>query len=312
MKNTIRAFFYYTRSERNGALTLIGLLTLLVVVPTFFPAWISSPAMDPHHFENLLKTWVDSLPPNRSYVQLKDSLFPFDPNTLLKEEFELLGLKPWTIRTIINYRDKGGVFRYKKDLQKIYNLPDSSFQRLYSFISLPERQHLDKRKKDQPKPILKSTNQKIDTLISHKIDSPTIRTFKSAFPNIIDINQASMEDWQQLRGIGPGYSKRIVNFREKLGGFCTIRQVAETYGLPDSTYQKILPFLNLKTPHSTISVNEASKEELGSHPYISWKQAEIVINFRNNHGPFQNLESFQKVQVFSIVQLKKLQPYLHF
>ena len=90
----------------------------------------------------ILQAWADSLPSNNQ-AQKEDSLFHFDPNLLSEKGFERLGLPPWTIQTILNYRSKGGQFRKRTDFQKIYNLPDSTFQKLYSFLLLPEKEGIE-------------------------------------------------------------------------------------------------------------------------------------------------------------------------
>ena len=38
----------------------------------------------------------------------------------------------------MNYRNKGGQFRVKSDLKKIYGMRDDIFTELYEFIDLPE------------------------------------------------------------------------------------------------------------------------------------------------------------------------------
>ena len=47
----------------------------------------------------------------------------------------------------------------------------------------------------------------------------------------IDINTADSTAWVALNGIGPGFAKRIITYREKLGGFYQVDQLKEVYGL---------------------------------------------------------------------------------
>jgi competence ComEA-like helix-hairpin-helix protein len=113
-----------------------------------------------------------------------------------------------------------------------------------------------------------------------------------------------------LPGIGPKLASRINSFREKLGGFYSIDQVAETYGLPDSTFQKIRPYLKFSGEVKKINVNRATREELSSHPYIRWKMAGAITEYRKQHGDFAKLEDLKKVFLVDDAAFLKMLPYL--
>ena len=126
------------------------------------------------------------------------------------------------------------------------------------------------------------------------------------------MNQATVDDWQTLRGIGPYYAKKIVNFRDKLGGFYSIEQIGTTYGLKDSTFQVVKPFLDLSPVLRKIKINDADIEELKKHPYIKWQQAKTITKYRENHGAFTSIYDVGKVGVFTENGLSQLKPYLEF
>lgn len=128
--------------------------------------------------------------------------------------------------------------------------------------------------------------------------------------HLIRINQATPEEWARLRGIGEVLSRRIVRFRDKMGGFANIDQVGQTYGLADSVFQQIRPQLRLSRPHRRWAVNELSAEELAEHPYISQRQAKALVSYREQSGSFRSLEAFQRLRVFSPEEHQRLAPYL--
>jgi competence protein ComEA len=99
-------------------------------------------------------------------------------------------------------------------------------------------------------------------------------------PLRVDINRASAEDWQRLYGIGPVLSDRIIRFRDKLGGFSTVEQVRETYGLPDSTFENIYDQLELSPIFRPLAVNRLGWEELSGHPYLDRRQAQAIVAYR--------------------------------
>jgi competence ComEA-like helix-hairpin-helix protein len=116
-----------------------------------------------------------------------------------------------------------------------------------------------------------------------------------------------------LNGIGNVLARRIIKYRDALGGFYDIEQIQEVYGLNYETFSKINHQIKI-TPNEIkkINVNIATVESLAKHPYISNKNASVVIKYRNNHGPYKNFEDFKKVKVFSEEEFEKLRPYLDY
>jgi competence ComEA-like helix-hairpin-helix protein len=128
---------------------------------------------------------------------------------------------------------------------------------------------------------------------------------------ITDINQADSAEWSALPGIGEKLASRIIHFREKLGGFYQIEQVGETFGLPDSSFQKIKPFLRMGTDSlRLINLNRASREELQSHPYIRWQIARQIMDYRRQHEIFKSVEELLQLVQMDDLKFKKLKPYL--
>src|SRR4029077_11188899 len=124
-------------------------------------------------------------------------------------------------------------------------------------------------------------------------------------------NSADTNQLIALPGIGHTLAGRIVNFREKLGGFYSVKQVGETFGIADSVFQKIKPFLVLnETGLKKIPVNTAGIDELKIHPYIRYKLATAIISYRNEHGPFSSIEDLRKIMVITEEIYQKLAPYI--
>ncbi len=207
----------------------------------------------------------------------------FDPNQASKAELLALGLPARVCQTILNFRNKGGTFRRKTDLQKIYGLSPASYDQLRPYIQI-----------------------QTDTSRAKPLPSPP------APPILVDVNQANLETWQSLPGIGPYYAQKIIDWREKLGGFSHLDQIKATYRLPDSTFQKIRAQLQISPILHLIPVNKSSFQDLRQHPYINYKQAQILTRYRENHGNIKNWEDFSQIQGFTVEQRKKLQPYLSF
>jgi len=132
-------------------------------------------------------------------------------------------------------------------------------------------------------------------------------------PKRIDINKAGLEDWKAFKGIGETLSNRIIKYREKLGGFHAPQQVAEVYGISDSLFQSIQPFLDVSNARiSKLKVNEADSLTLMQHPYISKTLAKQVVSYRERYQPYASPDDLLKLYSMNDSLLTKLLPYLSF
>lgn len=132
-------------------------------------------------------------------------------------------------------------------------------------------------------------------------------------PKRIDINTAGQEEWKSFRGIGEALSGRIIKYREKLGGFHAVRQVAEVYGISDSLFRSIEPYLSVsKERIAKLNVNHADSLTLMSHPYISKTLAKQMVTYRERIKPYSQPEDLLKLYSMNDSLLTKLLPYLSF
>lgn len=129
----------------------------------------------------------------------------------------------------------------------------------------------------------------------------------------IDINRSDSLDWIKLRGIGPVLASRILKFRGALGGFQSVEQVGETFGMKDSVFQSIKGQLVCKGEMlDRIKVNRADWGELNSHPYINSKQAGAMMYYRRNRGGIKDSLELEETLIFDSLELIKILPYLDF
>jgi competence protein ComEA len=229
-------------------------------------------------------------------VSKQFELFVFDPNTATESDFLRLGLPQRTAKSILNYRAKGGFFRKKEDFRKIYTLSEEDYARLEPYIMFEQTTAVV----EVSRPATFSGGSNTNAAPKFSIKGP------------LDINRADIEDWQRLPGIGEKRAAQLVHFRESLGGFLSVDQVGEIYGLPDSVFQKIRPMLalNLVEVRKT-NLNTASVEDLDKHPYISGKQAKLIVAYRAQHGAFASVDDLTKIAAFTDKKwLEKVRPYL--
>ena len=217
-------------------------------------------------------------------------LFPFDPNTISIADWQRLGLNERTSKTIANYVSKGGRFYNPEDLRKIWGMPDGFYERVKAYVritSLPTKSY--QQYEDKAAVFPKEERKSV----------------------YINVNEADTSALIALPGIGPKLSARIIAFREKLGGFYTVEQIGETYGLPDSTFQKVKGRLQVDAGTiRKININTATKDELKNHPYIRWNLANAIVEYRNQHGVFKTLEELRNIVLIDEGIYQKIVHYL--
>ncbi len=254
----------------------------------------------------LPKKKKDKTKPKKTEIvkpQAPPALFDFDPNTATESELAKLGLSSKVIKTMLKFRSKGS-FRKASDVAKIYGLKEEQFDELLPYIKIKPKEKA--KVKDEAK--FKDTSAVFKSKAKYKPDYSR----DTVAYNSIDINKATNEEWQRIDGIGPTYAKMINNFRGKLGGFYSVKQIGETYGLPDSVFQKIVPYVKESPPPFKIPINWILADSLARHPYLTWKQANVVINYRTHHGPYKGPKDVAKVKIFTKEKWESIIPYLDY
>ncbi len=106
-------------------------------------------------------------------------------------------------------------------------------------------------------------------------------------PFQIAINQVSAEELMKVKGIGPVLSQRIIKFRNKLGGFYSLDQLFDVYGLDPDVAQRLIQMCkNESLEVAKIDVMKASYGRLIAHPYISKEQTVLILKERRKSKSF--------------------------
>jgi len=231
------------------------------------------------------------LPPKR-ILRHKTAMFSFDPNLISGTDWQRLGLSEKQAAAIVKYRSKGGRFRKKEDLRKMYTISPLMYQKIEPYIRIT--------------PVSESYNK-------FKSTEPA----KSAVPEkklvLIEINEADSAGLCEIHGIGPVFASRIIRYRQRLGGFCKATQLMEVYGLDSLKYAEIKQQFTVDdTRIKTININTAGFADLKSHPYLRYKQINALIQYRKQHGNYSNIADLNKVLVLDPETITRIAPYLVF
>jgi len=309
MRDEINAFFSFSRSERRGMTLLICIFFALETVFFLLP-YFESPIYIPdastlkalRQFEDsLLKIKSEEIEPDYSIKTIKTSYnkridntkketvyFNFDPNTLPLEGWQKLGFSEKQASVIVNYRKSSKPFRSIQDLERIFVIGKEGAKRLEPFA------HFN-----------------IPISDSSSAEKPPLQAKQRYIPKTIELNSADTLELTELRGIGPSWARRIVRYRDRLGGYISLEQLFELKGMTDSLMDKISTQLVIDTNLiQKLNVNEADVESLRNHPYIHSNLANSIVNFRLKHGPYKSAKALLQLRNLKEEDFDRLKPYI--
>ncbi len=301
MKKIIRDYFTFNKRERNGVFVLISIIVLLLVYLNISHLFIKREIVDFSKFEKeieVLNASVQSTNGSSEELsvfnvipEVKDKVefFYFDPNNLSEENWAKLGLTAKQIRVIKNYESKGGKFKTKDDVKKMYCIKEAQYLLLESYIQIQEKEQLVKKDNIQ---LANST----DRITSKQL--------------ILELNSADSISLTKLKGIGAFYAKTIIKYRNSLGGFVNKEQLLEVWKFDQAKLDEIRGQITVEASKiSKININSCTAQQL-KHPYLQWNVVNAIINYRNKHGNYKMVDDIKKTDLVDEETFRKIEPYL--
>jgi len=274
--------YFFPVTEKDGT-------AFLAEVETFKKTLVSRDSMLKVNRQRQFEERYTKYRPYPAYKkEIPYTLFTFDPNTADSSAFVRLGLKPFIASNILKYRKKGGRFKTTADFGKVYGIKPDKFKELETYISIKEIKNI-----------------KSDSLFKRR------KVFNKEL--LVDLNSADTTLLMQVAGIGRGYAKGIIRFRQQTGGFVSIDQLGEVYGMRQENLERIRPFCKVNTDLvKKIKVNMASVERLKGHPYLNFYQSRAIYELRRKKGKLKNISDLKVLPEFTPESLSKIEPYLNF
>jgi DNA uptake protein ComE-like DNA-binding protein len=294
MKTLIREFLHFSRTEQKGIIVLASLTFLVIGIRI----WIRLDSEVTFHIPPneliALQEMIEKMDQedsmraheqNNPYEKKSELIInhSIDPNNMKENDWVKIGFSKKEASSIIKFKSKCGGFKFKEDLKKLYCMSDERFLSLEPFLNLPE-----KTNKSEQFP--KNTKRQIA---------------------IIELNRCDSIALVSLRGIGPGWARRIIKRRDQLGGFYCLEQLIEMKGFSDTLLNTLR--MQVKVDSSMIqklNINQLSLEDLQKHPYCWYGVGKSIVNYRLQHGPFRTLEGLKKIYTLRPEIYEKLVHYV--
>ena len=317
MKNVLKKFFYFTRTERRGILLLCTLILLVYGgAQVYFHRQekASRPSAEDRaeqlrmqqEEEDFLATIQEEEEKGRARHRPPEDTgfrpgkpavtpFPFDPNRADSLTLRRLGLPGWMARNIVRYRERGGCFRHPEDFRKIYGLTDEQYAALEPYIRIAPQ---DTARPAPPRLYTAQTER--DTMA---------RPYKYPAGTVIELNRADTTELKKIPGIGSGIARLITGYRQRLGGFYALEQLREI----DLDPEPLRPWLRIdSTAIRRLNLNRVGIDRLRRHPYFNFYQAKAIVERRKKHGPLRSLKVFALYEEFTEADFERMRHYVCF
>ena len=306
---------YFSKRDRQA----IVALTLTILAGCCF-LWVLGEYGKKHELKEVVeKTGKEGKTQYYASEQNSEELFSFDPNTADSTTLLKLGLRPWQVRNIYKYRSHGGIYRKPEDFARLYGLSAHKYKQLLPYIRIADEyrmtaaEYVGNLGKEESQSYYK--NRKTNAYDESQHGQYDEKVIPSNYPRKIStgehvtLNTADTTELKRVPGIGSYYSKAIIRYGERLGGYVSIDQLDEIEGFPTEAKQYFI--IENPSPRR-INVNTMSLSELRRHPYINYYQAKAITDYRRIHGKIGSLNQLSTSPDFTEEAIKRMLPYVTF
>lgn len=287
--DNIKSHFIFNRSQRNGILLLLFFVSVVGIINNHID-FTTENQLDTNSEEVLaLQKELDSLRIFHGESN-QPKVYPFNPNFITDFKGYKLGMSTEEIDRLLDYRKKNKWINSKEDFKKVTKVSDSLLNQISSYFKFP------------------------DWLVNSKPRNKNkSKGFKEKkYDQKIDLNLATQQELKKVNGIGDIYSKRIIDYRNKLGAYTNDIQLNDIYGLDYQVINKILNEFTVKTPKEIIkmNLNKVSASDIATIPGISFELAKKIWEYRILNERIYNFSELGKIEGLTERKLQGIQLYL--
>ena len=289
----IKSYFKFSSEQRLGVFVLFAII-ISVQLAYFFTDFSSVSNDSPEKEKWLsLQSQIDSIKEEKlDYVP---KIYPFNPNFISDYKGYKLGMSVSEIDRLLAFRKQNKYVNSPEEFQAVTKVSDSLLNAISPYFKFPDGVKNKKEFKEYKK-------------------YPNSAFVKKEKIVIIDINQATQEDLIKIYGIGEAISLRILKFKENLGGFVSMEQMKDVWGLSPEVIENLNSHFKVSALPDVkkVDINNASIKELSQFPYFNYQIARQIVTFRSMNGDFKNVDDLTKIKGLSIEKANIIALYLDF
>ena len=292
--NSLKSHFVFNRSQRGGIFLLVLLIVVLLLV-NYFCDFTKPVLIDVTSSEVIaLQKEIDSLRLAEIEAR-KPKRYPFNPNYITDFKAYTLGISPEEFDRLKYFRSKNQWINSVADFKRVTKISDSVLAEISPLFKFPDWI-------TNPKPRSKSYEKRRSNNGFTEL----------AFVLKIDLNLATLDQLQKVSGVGEALSKRIIGYREKLGGFSADIQLYGVWGLHKDVVKRTLNVFTVKSPKilERININSASASDIATIPGVSFDLAKQIWEFVKLRERIESVSELEKIEGLSEVKLQLIQLYL--
>ncbi|WP_309642588.1 helix-hairpin-helix domain-containing protein [Flavobacterium sp.] len=283
------SYFKFSKSQRSGIFALLSVIVIFQFLYFFVDFNLKPKAVSVKQQWTALPVLKDSA---LTYKKNVYGMHPFNPNFITDFKGYKLGMSVEEIDRLLAYRKTNRYVNSAEEFQQVTKISDSLLQVMAPYFKFPD--WVNKR-------------------------NPLHSYTASAFVNketktIKDINLASAEDLKKVYGIGDGLSDRILKEKDKLGGFVSMVQLQDVWGLSPNVIENLnKDFTVTSLPKvRKFNINQLNIKELMEFPYFKYPIAKAIVTFRSMNNGIKSVEELSKISNFPVDKIEIIALYLEF
>lgn len=289
-----KQFFKFTSQQRIGIFLLFIIIIALQLIYFFADFDQSEETFSEEDKWLSLQKEIDAA--KEIKYNEKQKVYTFNPNFISDYKGYKLGMSVEEIDRLLAFRKEDKYVNSAEEFQKVTQISDSLLKVMSPLFKFPDWTQKKNDFKTEKKEYVQKTFSKKENVI------------------IKDINEASQEDLIAIYGIGEALSSRILKQKEALGGFVSMEQLEEVWGLSPEVITQLNSHFKVVIPagFKKIAINDATLKELAQFPYFKYFLAKQIVTYRSMNGNFNNIEDLSKIKGFPVEKAKIISLYLEF
>jgi competence protein ComEA len=302
----IRELFSFSRKERTGIVILLLIIFILIIVGKLIPYFIHSDKPNFSKWEAEVDAYLAQTE-KKNDVAAEFHPVVFNPNEVDSVTLINIGIPPKVVVNWMRYLDKGGRFTDNEGVKKIFGMTPELFEKLDSFMLVPRVKLPVATTEDHVNRTKPQDRHNRDTFIQR----PFLIKREKKDAKVLELNSTDSLRLLEIPGIGPVFASRIIRYRNLLGGYYSVGQLREVYGMRDENFVAVSQYFTADSSKiKTFNINFSTIQEIGRHPYFGFRTARKILKLRDKMGKFSSPDDLSPVIAGD--SLKRLIPYIKF